>query len=392
MTAGKHLPAFCVTAAVLAVLLFLFSAPYLLWMLLALLGMGALSVALLGRDARRLRLTLETSSGGTAGRPLPLHLHTGAGRFLAADQAAVELEVASVLFGVTERHHLALSLAGGSTSFEASVTAAFCGETQLRCTGVQLMDRLDLVRFRCTPFPPVRTAVYPPPAHVELLLTRRAAGPADAEGLMQNRRGSDPSEIFDIREYVPGDDVRTIHWKLSSKTDTLIVRQASDPSHYDVALLPDLCLAGQEDGPTADECNSAVAVAIAVGESLLRQGTPFCLAVPTAEGLRLWEVRSLRQLHSQLPEWLSLPASPQRGTGLRYFCTEHLEQHFTRLLVLSAGRYPQNLNGLDHRTGVTVISTDQTAETPAYTELSAACQAVVLPARPQRGETYRILC
>lgn len=392
MTAGKHLPAFCVTAAVLAVLLFLFSAPYLLWMLLALLGTGLLSVALLGRDARCLRLTLETASGGTAGRPLPLRLHTGAARFLAADHASVELEVTSVLFGATEQHELALSLTGGSTSFETSVTAAYCGETQLRCTGVQLMDRLDLVRFRCTPFPPVRTALYPPPVHVELLLTRSAAGPTDAEGLMQNRRGSDPSEIFDIREYVPGDDVRTIHWKLSSKTDTLIVRQASDPSHYDVALLPDLCLAGQEGGPTAEECNSAVALTIAAGESLLRQGTPFCLAVPTAEGLRLWEVRSLRQLHRQLPEWLSIPACPQRGAGLRYFCTEHLEQHFTRLLLLSAGRYPQNLNGLDRRIGVTVVSTAQTAETPTYAELEAACQAVVLPAHPRQGETYRILC
>lgn len=53
---------------------------------------------------------------------------------------------------------------------------------------------------------------------------------------MQNRKGSDASEMFDIRDYVPGDDIRTIHWKLSGKTDELIVRQASAPSHYNIAL------------------------------------------------------------------------------------------------------------------------------------------------------------
>ncbi len=35
-------------------------------------------------------------------------------------------------------------------------------------------------------------------------------GTADTEDIVQNRRGNDPSEIFDIREYAPGDDIRSI--------------------------------------------------------------------------------------------------------------------------------------------------------------------------------------
>lgn len=127
---------------------------------------------------------------------------------------------------------------------------------------------------------------------MELVLSRETVGAAQTEGLMQNRRSSDPSEIFDIRDYVPGDDIRTVHWKLSAKTGSLIVRQASDPSHYDAALLPDLGLRQQgETRPTAKELVRAVSVTVALGEGLLRQGTAFCMVIPIPQGLELHEVR-----------------------------------------------------------------------------------------------------
>ena len=50
---------------------------------------------------------------------------------------------------------------------------------------------------------------------------------------------NDQSEMYDVREYIPGDDIRSVHWKLSSKVDQLLLRQASDPTHYHVVLLPD---------------------------------------------------------------------------------------------------------------------------------------------------------
>ena len=38
------------------------------------------------------------------------------------------------------------------------------------------------------------------------------------------------SEIHDLREYRPGDSLHEIHWKLSAKTDKLIVREAEEPN------------------------------------------------------------------------------------------------------------------------------------------------------------------
>lgn len=45
----------------------------------------------------------------------------------------------------------------------------------------------------------------------------------------ENEKGNDRSEVFDIREYREGDNIRDIHWKLSSKRDFMVVKEFSKP-------------------------------------------------------------------------------------------------------------------------------------------------------------------
>ena len=52
--------------------------------------------------------------------------------------------------------------------------------------------------------------------------------------------GRDVSETFDVRPYVPGDDVRAVHWKLSAKNDDLVIRRFVKPINYSVVLLVEL--------------------------------------------------------------------------------------------------------------------------------------------------------
>lgn len=55
------------------------------------------------------------------------------------------------------------------------------------------------------------------------------------------RPGEDHSAIFDVREYRAGDRLQKIHWKLSAKSDELLVREDSQPLACAVVLLLDSC-------------------------------------------------------------------------------------------------------------------------------------------------------
>lgn len=52
---------------------------------------------------------------------------------------------------------------------------------------------------------------------------------ADADVYDELRPGYDPAETFGVREFRDGDKLPTVHWKLSAKTDELMVRERSLP-------------------------------------------------------------------------------------------------------------------------------------------------------------------
>lgn len=55
---------------------------------------------------------------------------------------------------------------------------------------------------------------------------------------------SDQAEPADIREYVPGDPIKNIHWKLSAKSDDLQVKNFSSNMDRNVYILCDLSFSG----------------------------------------------------------------------------------------------------------------------------------------------------
>ena len=58
----------------------------------------------------------------------------------------------------------------------------------------------------------------------------------DSESYSQERPGADLTETFQLREYVPGDSPRQIHWKLTGKFDKLIVRDPGLPISKNVLV------------------------------------------------------------------------------------------------------------------------------------------------------------
>ena len=68
----------------------------------------------------------------------------------------------------------------------------------------------------------------------------------------KHKSGDDPSEVFAIRDYVPGDKPNHIHWKLSSKQDSLIVKDYSLPISKAVMLMPELFISSSADAGLID--------------------------------------------------------------------------------------------------------------------------------------------
>lgn len=65
----------------------------------------------------------------------------------------------------------------------------------------------------------------------------------DADTFDDLRPGYDPSETFDVREFRDGDRLQSVHWKLSAKSDELVVKESSLPKACPVVFFLTPCRA-----------------------------------------------------------------------------------------------------------------------------------------------------
>lgn len=328
--------------AVMAGMLFHFGRPFLMGMLVLMTVLPLAMAAVLKIDAGKIRVQLKNRTGGKAGQELPAGFQISSdGKLRAAGKLLVEMKISNRMFGTEEERRVLLESTEVEITYPLHMEMPLCGEVSIQCIRIRLYDLLGLFHTEISPFREVHTTIYPESVSLHLELAKQTEGAFSEEGMMQNRKGNDPSEMYDIREYVPGDDVRTIHWKLSSKTDGLILRQPSAAMHYQMALMPDFSEDGQQ-SITKEEWNRAAAVLIAAGEDLLKSGIPFCMMLPENGELTVTEVQSRRTFREAVSRWMGSPVQKEGAEGVRYFQTAHMEQYFTRLLIVTAGKaYPE---------------------------------------------------
>ena len=324
--------------AFVATLLFFFGRPFLWTTLVLLLILPVIMAVLLRVDAGRIQTELQMRTGGRAGMELPSDICIkGKKNICVTGCIQIRFHIRNLMFDTEEERNLILEPVKAGEKYQMKINMALCGEHVIQCQSVRIYDLLKLFHIELQTCPEVRTVIYPGTAEMEIELENRAEGVLTEMGMMQNRKGNDPSEMFDIREYVPGDDIRAIHWKLSSKTDGLILRQPSAAMHYQVALMPDFCK-DQKEEITAQEWNMAAAVLTATGDQLLKMGIPFCMLIPENGSLDVNEIRSRREFRHALSRWLGNPIQEHGAGGIHYFQTAHMEQYFTRLLTVTAGK------------------------------------------------------
>lgn len=96
---------------------------------------------------------------------------------------------------------------------------------------------------------------------------------ADSDRFSTYKKGDDPSEIFDIREYADGDKIQRIHWKLSSKTGDLMVKEGSLPLMKEIHIFIDLCATGTKQERN-DKINRLIQGVYSIAMFMIESGIP----------------------------------------------------------------------------------------------------------------------
>ncbi len=213
-----------------------------LYLFLAMIAVPILSLLISLPAMLSLRMKAEVPPYVTRGTAGDLTLHFSSKRFLPVGSVKVQLHVDNRFAGEAYKlpaiYH---GITGGVRRI--SLPTDLCGQLSVRFHCFECRDLLGLFCVRRKTPEAVFCVILPPavaPDH-----------PVDLEAALKTvtrlkpKYGGGFSEEHDLRDYRPGDMSNSIHWKLSSKADKLIVREALEQENKEVFLV--LNQVGKED-------------------------------------------------------------------------------------------------------------------------------------------------
>lgn len=123
-------------------------------------------------------------------------------------------------------------------TFQFKAVAKYRGEYEIGIKSIEFEDYLGI--FKLTHKPKSSKVIKVYPRIVELSDVKLKPMLLSESHSVPNSLSENANTTSDIREYMYGDSIKRIHWKLSSKTDKLLVRKFDATSKANTALILDL--------------------------------------------------------------------------------------------------------------------------------------------------------
>ena len=218
----------CILLILSALILYLFANETVtLALLVALIVIPLASVLMLALSGKN--LVVKMSDVDTSGEHPVVHFHMENPDIVPVASLETELICENLRTGEIDSFNISESLGPkGRKDIDFELLPVRSGRYRISAAAAKISDPLMLssLPMNCDD----SSFITMMPETVDLQLSYASdAAMLENDRSADSRRGSDPGEVRGIREYVPGDPVRNIHWKLSEKTDKLLVKELGNP-------------------------------------------------------------------------------------------------------------------------------------------------------------------
>lgn len=113
-------------------------------------------------------------------------------------------------------------------------------------------------------------------------------------------------EQYELRQFHWGDELKSLHWKLSLKTGKALIRQSQTP------VTPVLTL-DITSGGSASAMDEKFGKLLWIGEKLLEKGVFFQIRAYTGADVSITEIKCSEELEAEIARLLFLPPAPEKA-------------------------------------------------------------------------------
>ncbi|MBQ6623557.1 MAG: DUF58 domain-containing protein [Mogibacterium sp.] len=318
-------------------------------LLLAIIILPAVSIGLLALSGKN--LTVKMGDSPVVGDKPTMRLTIENPGIMPVANAELEVVCENLRTGETDSTVIHVSPGPKSKKeIDFEVLSGHAGRYRIHVTDALVWDPLMLAKkeARCedsrfiTVMPEIFETQLSYASDAALLENDRSA---------ESRRGMDPGDVRGIREYVPGDPVRNIHWKLSEKIDKMLVKELGTPITDQLLVI--LGSAGERSSdPEALETIASVYVSLL--NTLRLDSTSLTAAWTDAlTGRAVFKkISDEDEMNLAADEFLASPAALQ---GAFSSIDRDLAETRYAHIVIVCGRVPTGLEAIANGTNVTVL-------------------------------------
>lgn len=162
------------------------------------------------------------------------------------------------------------------------------------------------------------------------------------------KSGDDASEIFDIRDYVPGDRLNRIHWKLTGKLERLMVKEFGLPLDSSVLIFFDLGFY-QNMEEYLEYRDALFCVLFSLSETLSAQGQVHYIAWNAGDGEnQKHKITCPEDFYETMGIVLREGAGREKANRAARYLAEYEQDQYTNIFYLSADKEPwQGLGAME---------------------------------------------
>lgn len=143
----------------------------------------------------------------------------------------------------------------------------YCGIVEICLESMKVYDFFGIFYRKIKWNKTAQVKIMPEFCLMPLEVTRKTREfQAEAQEFSQQRRGEEPSEVYQVREYREKDSLKDIHWKLSAREEELMVKERSFPLGCVVLIYIDYQKEKQSEAGFSDLLETVASLSITLVE------------------------------------------------------------------------------------------------------------------------------
>lgn len=161
------------------------------------------------------------------------------------------------------------SSAFSQKQFSYEIKTEHVGKIEFTMKKAVFYDFLSLFRLTKRTRITTHVPIIPQRERVSLAIRPNNFFAGESDIYSNVKAGDDPSQVFNIREYVEGDKLNRIHWKLTSKTEKYMVKEYSLPVSENLFFYLDLSIENSSQ-KQLNKVNTLIKTFVSISDNLAK--------------------------------------------------------------------------------------------------------------------------